>query len=119
MSKWRSMSNRVLIIIAGALLGLAAGWDKVPSAHAQPGGGGAAPSAVTVGQVEVRDVPVQLRPIASVEAFATVTVRSRVSGQLQKIHVTPGQDIKVGDLLFEIDPRPFEIALREVEAQLD
>lgn len=94
------------------------GCEKQERAAAQAGGG-PPPAPVTVGTVELRDVPVQLRPIAKVEAYATVTIRSRVSGQLQKIHFTPGQDIKAGDLLFEIDSRPFQIALHEAQARLD
>jgi multidrug efflux system membrane fusion protein len=74
---------------------------------------------VTVATVTQRDVPVQIRSIASVEAFLTVTIKSRVAGQLQRVHVSPGQEVKKGDPLFEIDPRPFEIALKEAQAQLE
>lgn len=120
MSQCRFISGWVLLVSAWASLGLIGGCDKLqPGKPPATGGVGAPPAPVAVATVEARDVPVQLRPIATVEAFATVTVRSRVSGQLQKIHITPGQDIKKGDLLFEIDARPFEIALHEAQARLD
>jgi multidrug efflux system membrane fusion protein len=87
-------------------------------AAAQTGSGGAPPP-VTVANVTQRDVPVQIRSIASVEAFLTVTVKSRVAGQLLRVHVAPGQEIKKGDLLFEVDSRPFEIAKQEAQARLE
>jgi multidrug efflux system membrane fusion protein len=73
---------------------------------------------VTVAQVVRRDVPVQLRAIGNVQAYATVSVLSQVGGQVFQIHFTEGQDVKAGDLLFTIDPRPFEAALQQVESQL-
>lgn len=119
MSSCRAISSRVVLVIAWAALVILGGCDKFNRAPAATTGSAPPPAPVMVGVAQARDVPVELRPIASVEPFATVTVRSRVSGQMQKIHVTPGQDIKAGDLLFEIDPRPFEIALHEAEARLD
>lgn len=115
MSQCCSIPWRAVLVLA---LGVAIGCDKLQGTAARVTGGGPAPAPVTVGSVELRDVPVQIRPIATVEAFASVTIQSRVSGQLQKIHVSPGQDVKAGDLLFEIDPRPFEIALHEAQARL-
>src|SRR5215470_7365344 len=73
---------------------------------------------VTVSDVMPRDVPVQVRAIGNVQAFATVSVLSLVGGELFKIHFTEGQDVKSGDLLFTIDPRPFKAALQQAEAQL-
>jgi membrane fusion protein, multidrug efflux system len=73
---------------------------------------------VTVSDVAVRDVPVQVRAIGNVQAYATVSVLSLVGGELFKIHFTEGQDVKAGDLLFAIDPRPFQAALLQAQAQL-
>src|SRR5262245_47762299 len=73
---------------------------------------------VTVSDVVPRDVPVQVRAIGNVQAYATVSVLSLVGGELFKIHFTEGQDVKAGDLLFAIDPRPFKTALQQAEAQL-
>jgi multidrug efflux system membrane fusion protein len=86
-----------------------------PAAKAAP-----RPSAVpvTVSDVVSRDVPVEVRAIGNVQAYATVSVLSLVGGELFKIHFTEGQDVKAGDLLFTIDPRPFQAALLQAKAQL-
>src|ERR1051325_6188279 len=63
---------------------------------------------VVVAQAEAKDVPVELRNIGNVEGFATVTIRSQITGQITKIHFREGQEVKAGDLLFTIDPRPSE-----------
>src|SRR5262249_3712773 len=66
------------------------------------------PVPVVVAQAEAKDVPVELRNVGNVEAFATVTIRSQITGQITKIHFREGQEVKAGDLLFTIDPRPSE-----------
>jgi multidrug efflux system membrane fusion protein len=63
-------------------------------------------------------VPLQLRAVGNVEAYATVSVKSQVTGVLNKAHFREGQDVKKGQLLFTIDPRPFEAALKQAEANL-
>jgi multidrug efflux system membrane fusion protein len=77
---------------------------------------GAAP--VRVAKAERRDVPFELRAIGNVEAWSAVAVKSRVSGQLLKVHVRDGADVREGDLLFEIDPLPFVENVRAAEAAL-
>jgi multidrug efflux system membrane fusion protein len=64
-------------------------------------------------------VPVEVRAVGTVEAYATVTIKSRVDGQLVGVHFREGQDVRKGDLLFTIDPRPYEAAVREAQARLD
>jgi multidrug efflux system membrane fusion protein len=76
------------------------------------------PVPVVVAQAEAKDVPVELRNVGNVEAFATVTIRSQITGQITKIHFREGQEVKAGDLLFTIDPRPSEGALKQAEADL-
>jgi multidrug efflux system membrane fusion protein len=71
---------------------------------------------VTVATVVQRDIPVQLRAIGNVEPYSTVSVKSQVEGQLAEVHFDEGQRVKQRDLLFTIDPRPFEAALRQAEA---
>ncbi len=73
----------------------------------------AAPAAVPVvaAAVETRDVPVEAAAIGTVEAYSTVSLRPQVSGAIASVHFREGADVKAGDLLFTIDPRPFEAAL--------
>ncbi|HAK88543.1 MAG TPA: efflux RND transporter periplasmic adaptor subunit [Nitrospiraceae bacterium] len=71
---------------------------------------------VLVASAVQKDVPVQVTAIGNVEAYSTAAVNARVGGQLQRIHFKEGQDVKKGDILFTIDPRPFEAALRQAEA---
>ncbi len=73
---------------------------------------------VTVAPVAQKTVPVELRAIGNVEAYSTVSVKSQVEGQLERVYFREGQDVKKGDLLFTIDSRPFEAALRQAEANL-
>jgi multidrug efflux system membrane fusion protein len=65
-----------------------------------------------------KTLPVQLRAVGIVEAYSTVSVRSQITGTLTNVHFKEGQDVKKGELLFTIDPRPFEAALKQVEANL-
>jgi multidrug efflux system membrane fusion protein len=71
-----------------------------------------------VGTVTEKTVPVELKVIGNVEAYSTVSIKSRLSGQLVQVNFKEGQDVKQGDLLFVIDPRPYEAALRQAEANL-
>jgi len=64
-------------------------------------------------------VPVQLQAVGTVEAYASVSVKSRIDGELVKVHFREGQDVRKGDLLFTIDPRPYEAALKEAQARLE
>jgi multidrug efflux system membrane fusion protein len=61
---------------------------------------------------------VQLTAIGTVESFASVSIKSRISGQLVQVHFREGQDVSKGQLLFTIDPRPYEVALKEAQARL-
>lgn len=79
---------------------------------------GPPPAPVLVSEVEIRNVPVVLSGIGSVQPRATVSVKSRLDGQIVETHVKEGQDVKKNDLLFRIDPRPYEAALRVAEAAL-
>jgi len=65
-----------------------------------------------------RTVPVELKAIGNVEAYATVNIKARVGGQITQVNFREGQDVEKGQLLFVIDPRPQETALRQAEANL-
>jgi multidrug efflux system membrane fusion protein len=71
-----------------------------------------------VASVIQKDIPVQLRVIGNVQAYTTITVKPLVGGELTQVHFTEGQDVKKGDFLFTVDPRPFEAALKQAEANL-
>jgi multidrug efflux system membrane fusion protein len=77
------------------------------------------PVPVTVGTVTQKTVPVQLRVIGNVQAYSTITLKSLVGGKLAQVHFTEGQDVRKGDILFTIDSRPFEAALKQAEANLE
>lgn len=73
---------------------------------------------VSVAQVETRDLPVYLSGLGSVEAFYTVLVKTRIDGQLVQVNFREGQEVKKGDLLVVVDPRPYEVAVSQAEATL-
>jgi multidrug efflux system membrane fusion protein len=101
-----------------AVVALAVIWrlsmdTGVPHAAAQTAGQ-AIP--VTAGTVAVEDVPVFLHGIGTVQAYNSVAIKSRVDGQIVKINFKEGQDVKEGDPLFQIDPRPYQAALEQAQA---
>jgi multidrug efflux system membrane fusion protein len=65
-----------------------------------------------------KSVPLQIRAVGNVEAYTTVSVKSQVTGVLTQAHFKEGQDVKKGQLLFTVDPRPLEAALKQAEANL-
>ncbi len=85
-------------------------------AAAQTTPAGPPPVPVTVVKAEAEDMPIYVRGLGSVQGYNTVTVRSRVDGQIVKVAFTEGQEVKAGDLLFQIDPRPYQAALALAQA---
>jgi multidrug efflux system membrane fusion protein len=73
---------------------------------------------ILAAKVEQKTVSDTIRAIGRVEAFSTVDVKAQVNGQVMQVHFRQGQDVKQGDLLFIIDPRPFDAALHQAEANL-
>lgn len=73
---------------------------------------------VRVARVEQKDVPVQLNAIGNVEAYSIVEVKPQVDGELDRVYFKEGDSVKKGDMLFLLDTRPFEYALREAEANV-
>jgi multidrug efflux system membrane fusion protein len=76
------------------------------------------PMPVAVAEASRQSVPVELRAVGNVEAVSTVGVKSQVGGTLARVHFREGEEVRQGDLLFTIDPRPYETALRQAEALL-
>lgn len=101
------------LMFASAFLGAIA-FAEPAAAQAPPGAAGIP---VTVATAKRQDVPVLLRNIGSVQALQTVLVRARVDGTLTRVFFTEGQDVKAGDKLAEIDPRPYAAALAQAQAR--
>jgi multidrug efflux pump subunit AcrA (membrane-fusion protein) len=78
----------------------------------------AAPKNVLVTKVRADDVPVQIHEFGRVVSPESVNIQPQVSGRITEVHFVEGQDVKKGDLLFVIDPRPFQAQLEQSEAQL-
>jgi len=76
------------------------------------------PVPVTVGEAVEKTIPVQLTAVGNAQAYTTVGIKSQINGQLVEVRFKEGQEVRKGDLLFVIDPRPFEAALRQTEAAL-
>lgn len=101
----------------------AAGGDT-PAAGGQWGGGKRGPggpgiSPVGVAVAKKSDVNIYLTGLGTVTPIATSTVRSRVDGELKKLHFKEGQLVKQGDLLAELDPRTYQVAVTQAEGQLE
>jgi membrane fusion protein, multidrug efflux system len=73
---------------------------------------------VTVATAVQKNVPLQVRAVGNVEPYTTVSIKSQVTGVIMQAHFKEGQDVKKGQLLFTIDPRPLEAALKQSEANL-
>jgi multidrug efflux system membrane fusion protein len=92
------------------------GWGCSSQSNGQNGIPKAVP--VVADSVTQKSVPVQLRAIGNVEAFSTVSVKSLVGGEVVSVNFVEGQEVRKGDLLFTIDPRPLEAAVKQAEANL-
>ncbi|MEE3634439.1 MdtA/MuxA family multidrug efflux RND transporter periplasmic adaptor subunit [Pseudomonas sp. AL 58] len=114
----------ILLLVAGLCWWL---WPSTPVKNTSmaPGKGGrpgfgafGGPVPVRVAPATVADFPVYLKALGTVTATNTVNVRSRVAGELVKVNFQEGQKVKAGDLLAEIDPRSYQIALQQAEGTL-
>src|SRR5262249_12532009 len=105
--------------VALIALGVFAAMREQPGLSAGGANSGPAqtrPVPVTTAIVEAKDFPIYRIGLGTVQAFNTVTVRVRVDGEVQKIAFHEGQDVAVGDLLAQIDSRPYEAQLRQAQA---
>ncbi len=115
----RSLASILVLGLAGCGEAPSGGAGKSPGKGAKSGKGGGGAAPVLVGQAQMRKVPLAIEAIGAVEPVRSSTVRSQVAGTLLRIAIREGQDVKEGDLLFEIDPRPFRNALQTAEADLE
>ena len=124
----RPRGRRGIISLAAVLLIAGyASWHYLPmpaadaavnpadNGKAKPKGPPAIP--VTIQRVQNADFPVYLNGLGTVRPYDTVTVRSRVDGQVTKVNFRQGQMVNEGDLLVEIDPRPYQAALEQAQAK--
>ena len=119
MNKLRLSSPRVVMLGAAVALALGFVWyGHSGGARAadkeKKGGDGAV--AVETAVASRSDMPVYMEGLGTVQAFYTVTVTARVDGELQKVGFVEGQTVKKGDLIAQIDPRPFQAALDQAVA---
>ncbi|HID9556876.1 MdtA/MuxA family multidrug efflux RND transporter periplasmic adaptor subunit [Serratia ureilytica] len=103
---------------AGTAPGAQQAGGKAGTGRAAGGRRGAPMSPVQAATATQQTVPRYLSGLGTATAANTVTVTSRVDGQLMAIHFTEGQQVKAGDLLAEIDPRPFQVQLTQAQGQL-
>lgn len=96
-------------LLAGLLCCSGSPGQKAPRSEAVP---------VVTALVEQKDVPVDLRAIGTVEAYHAVEVRARVGGEITDVYFREGQEVQAGDLLFTLDSRPYEAALKAARADL-
>jgi len=104
----------VAIAAAGGLVAYFSGDSRAREKPAAKGPGAAPVGVVAAVQ---QSIPVRLQAIGNVEAYTSVAVKSRVDGQILEVHFREGQEVKKGEILFRIDPRPFEAAFKQSEAQ--
>jgi multidrug efflux system membrane fusion protein len=106
--------SSVVLIFAASLAACSEKGSR--AAEKKVSGGPAVP--VMVAPVVAKTVPLHIQGIGNVEPFATVAVKARVDGQIVKVFFTDGQEVKKGEPLFQLDPRPFAAALKQSEANL-
>lgn len=120
-----SVATRVLLLVL--LAGLIGGGFLLVRARSRAAAGAASAAAsamqnrvvpVLTAEVVARDVPLWREGLGSVAAFYTVTVKTQVDGRIDRVAFTEGQRVRKGDLLVQIDPRPFAIQLASAEAAL-
>jgi multidrug efflux system membrane fusion protein len=111
----------VVVVVVAVLIWATAFRRPKTEAKSKAAGGrdfASMPVPVVAAPVRTGDLPVYLNGLGSVTAYNTVTVRSRVDGQLMQVNFREGQEVKSGQLLAVIDPRPFEVQLHQAEATL-
>src|SRR3984893_9780726 len=101
--------SRLIIFLALAI----AGCDQKQPASLPP-----AAKNVLVTKVQAMDVPIQLHEFGRLSSPESVNIQPQVSGRITEVHFVEGQEVKKGDLLFVIDPRPFQADLEQSQGQL-
>lgn len=118
-SRRRFLRKASLVVAVLLVLALLA-WLLTPSATKAPGGrfANSGPMPVVGAPARAGDMPITLIGLGAVTPIATVTVQSQISGQIVKVLFREGQTVKPGDPLFQIDPRPYQVALEQAQGAL-
>ncbi|MEO6787816.1 MAG: efflux RND transporter periplasmic adaptor subunit [Chthoniobacteraceae bacterium] len=114
-----AIRNTILILLLAAFTAYVIHAFRAPRAGARgsPGAPGSFPVPVLAGAVMQKDVPLYLDGLGTVQALNTVTVRTRVDGELKKVAFVEGHDVKAGDLLAQIDDAPFNAQFQQAQAK--
>jgi multidrug efflux system membrane fusion protein len=112
---WLWLIAFLLVAIGG--MWLLTRWQSQSAAAKAPRDAATATVPVAVAQTQRGQIPVYLNGLGSVTPFNTVTVRSRIDGQLLKVTFQEGQFVRQGEMLAEIDPKPFQVQLEQAEGQ--
>ena len=114
---WRALvAGLLILLVIGGVVWIA--WPRPATQAARGRFAGTGPMPVAVATAQKGEMPIVLNALGTVTSLATVTIRSQISGYLQKIDFTEGKEVKKGDLLAEIDPRPYEATLAQAKGQL-
>ncbi len=111
-------SATLAIILALGICALLAGCSKGAPQKSARAGGPSQAVPVGVATVRQRDFDVYLVGLGSVQAYYTVSLKTRIDGQIMSVNFREGQDVRKGEPLLLIDPRPYKVALQQAEAQL-
>lgn len=114
------IAGSLVAAMALAAAGCSGGEASAPPAGGGRGGRGGQPSAVpvTVAPVVQKPMPIDIRVIGTAEAAKTVSVRAQITGALTSVHFKEGDDVRQGQVLFRLDPRPLEAAVQQAQANL-
>lgn len=113
------MVRAAILCILAAVCAVSFGCSTADSKQQQKAhAAGPRSVSVSVAPVQKQDVPVYLSGLGTVTAFNTANIKSRVDGQIMKVNFREGQEVHQGELLLEIDSRPYEVQLEQMQAQL-
>jgi multidrug efflux system membrane fusion protein len=107
----------ISVVVLAALIWWLSGRGAAEAPN-RAGGAGARTIPVIAAAARLGDMPIYLRGLGTVTPLATVTVRTQVDGQIEQMNFVEGQTVHAGELLMQIDPRPFQVQLTQAEGQL-
>lgn len=109
----KGLRNKIMAVLLAAALPFAISSCSEKKPQERP-----RTAPVRTSQAVQKDIPLEIKSIGEIEAYSSAAVRPQVSGPVTRVHFIEGQFVRKGDMLFTIDPRPFEVALKQAEAML-